>query len=266
MILLVFEGQKDEPKIMATVKTLFFPKEEQLLCSYGTDTYTLWKEVQEHISNGFEADVFQIVKSRMHSRGDHSLDKYDTHEIEAIYLFFDYDPQNDKLGLPRINAAISSIIATFSDSMEQGQIYISYPMVEALYCENNLPDSSFISASATLEDCHSFKKWSKMFNMSSNRDYIQLRANKYGVVIETLTDDRISDLKKKWIELIRMNSAKANYICNCDSSVPTDVSQITQSIIFQHEVSDFVSKSSSVSVLSAFPLFLYEYFHGNGDF
>ena len=102
--------------------------------------------------------------------------------------------------------------------------------------------------------------------MCSKRDSIQLKTNKYEVVIETLTDDRISDLKKKWIELIRMTSAKANYICNCVSCVPTDVSQISQSIIFQHEVSDFVSKSNCVSILSAFPLFLYEYFHGNGDF
>lgn len=94
MILLIFEGQKEEPQIMTTIKTLFFGRgKEQLLCSYGTDTYTLWRDIKLYTEDGYDVDVFQIVKERMHSRGDYSLDVYDSYSIDSIYLFFDYDPQ-----------------------------------------------------------------------------------------------------------------------------------------------------------------------------
>ena len=77
MILFIFEGQVEEPKIMATIKQLFLSNiEEQLLCSFGSDTYTLWKDIVEYQKNGYEVDVFNIVKERLHSRGDYSLDKY----------------------------------------------------------------------------------------------------------------------------------------------------------------------------------------------
>ena len=95
MILFIFEGQVEEPKIMATIKQLFLSEiEEQLLCSFGADTYTLWKDIVEYGRDGYEIDVFNIVKERLRSRGDHSLDNYNSHQIESIYLFFDYDPQN----------------------------------------------------------------------------------------------------------------------------------------------------------------------------
>lgn len=63
-----------------------------------------------------------------------------------------------------------------------------------------------------------------------------------------------------------MNATKANYICNARKSVPTDVNMITQKSVFYHELSDFVEKNNEVSILSSFPMFLFEYFHGCGDF
>ena len=267
MILLVFEGLKDEPIIMATIKALFFKKEEEyVLCSYGTDTYSLWKEVRDHIATGYEVDVFQIVKAKAISRGDHTLDRYDSYEFEAIYLFFDYDPQNTKLGVTKIGTALTSIIRTFNNPMDRGQIYISYPMIEALYCEDCVPDATFMSATVTLNNCHGFKTWSKKYSFSKNKEHLRFRANRQGEIKEPINKLRYDDLKRKWIELIKMNSAKANLICNNDANMPTDVSQIPQSLIYQHEYEDYVTKTDTVSILSSFPLFLFEYFHGNGDF
>ena len=54
MILFIFEGQVEEPKIMATLEQLFLNRiEEQLICSYGADTYTLWKDIVEYIIDKF---------------------------------------------------------------------------------------------------------------------------------------------------------------------------------------------------------------------
>lgn len=264
MILLVFEGQKEEPKIMATIKSLFFKEEDQLLCSYGTDTYTLWKDVLSHSENGYDADVFTIVKERMHTRGDYSLDKYDSHQIDSIYLFFDFDPQTS-LGLDTLIPAIKSIVNTFNNPMEQGEIYISYPMVEALYCENIINDKEFISSVVTIEDCHSFKTWARKYDFDLKRDNLLLMTNKDGIITEDPDEVRLSGLKKSWLSLISMNSIKANAICNDDFSNPSYVLNIRQDKIFDHQISDYVEKSNTVAILSSFPLFLFEYFHGNGE-
>ena len=64
MILLVFEGQVGEPNGMTTLQHLYFSDAANyILCSYGTDTYTLWKDVKRHELDG-EADVFAIMKER----------------------------------------------------------------------------------------------------------------------------------------------------------------------------------------------------------
>ena len=81
---------------------------------------------EAHLKYGVDAEsVFNIVKERLHSRGDYSLDKYYSHQIESIYLFFDYDPQNRTISPDRLNQAIDDMVNLFSDSMNKGQIYIS---------------------------------------------------------------------------------------------------------------------------------------------
>lgn len=266
MILLVLEGQKEEPKIMATIKSLFFDRgKEHVLCSYGTDAYTLWKDIKEHTESGYDVDVFRIVKNRMQSRGDHSLDAYDSYSVDAIYMFFDYDPQNDKVGLQRLNTVVSELIEMFDDPMENGQIFISYPMAEALYYENDIPSDAFMSATVPLRNCRGFKSWANRYYIARCRNAILGNRNKQLCTAEQ-AKDTFCELKRKWTELVRMNTAKANLICNGNKSLPTDVAMITQSSIFQHELSDFVDSKDAVSILSAFPMFLFEYFHGGGDF
>lgn len=265
MILLIFEGQKEEPQIMTTIKTLFFGRgKEQLLCSYGTDTYTLWRDIKLYTEDGYDVDVFQIVKERMHSRGDYSLDVYDSYSIDSIYLFFDYDPQNKKLGLQRLNKAVSELIDTFNNPMDNGQLFISYPMAEAVYCEDSIPSDAFMTATVSLNDCHGFKDWIKNYNIAKSKNTIKCNACQLRDI--TSNADSFIALKQKWIELVKMNATKANYICNARKSVPTDVNMITQKSVFYHELFDFVEKNNEVSILSSFPMFLFEYFHGCGDF
>lgn len=184
MILLIFEGQKEEPQIMTTIKTLFFGRgKEQLLCSYGTDTYTLWRDIKLYTEDGYDVDVFQIVKERMHSRGDYSLDVYDSYSIDSIYLFFDYDPQNKKLGLQRLNKAVSELIDTFNNPMDNGQLFISYPMAEAVYCEDSIPSDAFMTATVSLNDCHGFKDWIKNYNIAKSKNTIKCNAMHVSYVI-----------------------------------------------------------------------------------
>lgn len=265
MILLVFEGEKDEPKIMATIKRLFFNgMENQLLCSYGTDTYTLWKDVRRHAEDGYEVDIFQIVKERLHKRGDHTLDGYFSYQIDSIYMFFDYDPQNTKLGLGRLNPAIESIVEMFNDPMDKGQIFISYPMVEALYCMDSISGNDYLSAVVPTADCSQFKKWIHKYSIACNKSSIILKTDGSHAVIEEATDERLSNMTNCWNAIVKLNAMKANRICNSLDSYPDDIGQILQRKIFNAE-SEMIATRNQLAIISAFAMFLYEYFHGNGE-
>ena len=269
MILLVFEGEKGEPRVMATLQYLYFSgSANQVLCYYGTDTHTLWKEVKEYEADGYEADVFTIVKQRMQSRGDHSLDLYNSYQIESIYLFFDYDPQNKTIPPERLNQEIQEMVLQFDDPMDKGKIYISYPMAESLFCINSVPDSSFISTDVAIEDCRCFKGWCMaQYELSRKPGLLIYKTDKTGrKITETNPASRKQELIDKWNSIVLMSIEKANMICTGQNGLPDNVDIVSQMEIFIHERDDYVLPSSKVSILSAFPMFLYEYFHGNGIF
>ncbi len=268
MILLIFEGIKEEPKIMQTVKELFFKDNPNMVqCAYGSDTHTFVKEVKDLQKDGGEVDIFNVVKNRMNQRGDTSLNDFISSQFEATYLFFDYDPQNKMIQLDQLNEEISEIIDVLSDSSENGMIFISYPMVEALYCLNCKPDFNFCNYIVSIDQLNKGKSWAMEYDFYRKRYNIIFKTDKMGNIKEDdNTPERKSSLKEIWNHLIKANASKANFICNANNTPPPNVEDITTKEIFNKQLEKYVLKDNSVSVLSAFPLFLFEYFHGNGDF
>lgn len=251
---------------MATIRQLFFSSvENQLLCSFGADTYTLWKDIVDYQKNGYETDVFNVVKERLNRRGDHSLDSYCSYQIESIYLFFDYDPQNSTIEPERLNDAIREMIDMFADSMNEGQIYISYPMVEAIYCENDSCDSEYESYRVPIDEC-SNKAWPNVYVYARKRSNVLFRTNRNNVITESITKERTSELRNRWAGLIRLNASKANFISNDIYNLPESPNDIVQRKIYDGQLKKYIHSSSEVSILSSFAIFLFEYFHGNGEF
>lgn len=257
MILLIFEGQRDEPRIMSTIARLYLQGGERLVyCPFGTDTYTLWKEVEEYSKDGGEPDVFAIVRGRMSRKGDHSLDSFKSYQFSSIYLFFDYDPQNLKLGVDKLNVAVSSTIETFSDPTGNGQVFISYPMVEALY---------YNAESVLLSECRSFKRLSLSSLPHFAKSPLLLKTDANFRVVDTPSESRLRALQVNWERVVLANIMKANYICNKKRALPESIEDVSQKLIFEHQKTDYVS-NGEVAILSGFPAFLYEYKKGADDF
>lgn len=266
MILLVFEGRVLEPKVMATLQYLFFSSTvESVMCYYGTDTYTLWKEVKEHAVDG-EPDIFNIVKRRMQSVGDHSLDQYNSYQVESVYLFFDYDPQNRTIPLGQLNQAILEMVTLFDDAMDKGKIFISYPMLESVFCVDSIPDPNFLQSTVSLVNCHGFKGWCHNYLFARKPESLLFKTNRAGYITEVDPSKRKQELLDKWNNIVRMNVEKAYLMCEKKAGLPVNIEDVSQSAIINNERDTYVLPLSCVSILSAFPMFLYEYFHGNGAF
>ena len=265
MILLILEGANTEPSIATTIRQLFFADNpDQLVCSYRTDTYTLWKEIKSYMDDGNEPDVFEIVRERLHRSGDTSLDSYDSYQFDSIYLFFDYDPQNRTVSMETLNASIAEMLKLFSDPMDKGQIFISYPMVESLFCQNSVPEASYMNARVAIVDCGKFKSLANRYECNQKRYKIIYKQDKDGNIREPVSM-RQTELKKTWVTLVKMHAIKANYISNNIAMLPTTVEEVSELRIFNGQLNRFLP-SGLVSLLSAFPMFLFEYFHGGEDF
>lgn len=91
MILFVFEGQKREPDLYKTIKTLFLSKEpKDILCTYKSNIYSLYSKLKdldifENTDNS--ADTVSILNEILLSNNDHTLENIATSDISEIYLF-----------------------------------------------------------------------------------------------------------------------------------------------------------------------------------
>jgi len=237
MILFVFEGGKREPAIFEELKKLFFPEDEvEIVCAFEADFHTLYKSLDQH---GWE--LFPVLQERARARGDYSFDKYVRSDFGQIYLFFDYDFHNRTQTVEELDRQLTEMLSFFDNETEEGLMYVSYPMVEALFYTRQLPDPDYVNYEVAKASCKGFKK------------------EAYGVCCFG-GDPAWLHKKSSWLCLVKQNVEKAAFLCQGEAEFPVDKDIIFQRAIFDAQVKKYVVPRESVAILSAFPLFLYDYF------
>lgn len=253
MILFVFEGEKREPLLFDSIQKLFFPQDNnQIVCSFGNNIYELYRQIENMKIDGRDfSDIVSILKENLKGRKDNPLENIQTSdEFSEIYLFFDYDFQEDKFSLRDINEIVKKMIELFDNETENGKLYINYPMVESLLYTKQLPDKNYYKYTVTRAECLDFKHLASNFCGYPSSDFITYKRG--GNNTEKI---------QNWNHLKRQNVKKANYICNGKNVLPVSAGSIKQSAIFDSQLKKYVVKPDcKVSVLNAFPIFLYDYF------
>lgn len=261
MILFIFEGKKTEPNLFKTIEKLYFPNNnERKICCFGYNIYELYKLMNE---SDFTEDVITVIRSKMKSRNDHSIpEDADVSDFSEIFLFFDYDFQNKNLPSSEMDRQLEDMLKFFDNETLNGKLYINYPMVEAIRCTNKLPDLDFVHYQATRAACSDFKNYiTSAYPFYKSTDYFMFTIdNKTKKLREPITDKKIKLVSNNWNILKEQNIKKANFICNNEFDYPKSKNEINQQTIFKNQKEKFVNKKDSVSILSSFPLFLYEYF------
>lgn len=251
MILFIFEGDEREPRLYRTMERLYFPKKnDNIICSFGNNIYDLYKELMEYDGDG---DVVSVMRERLATRGDSTLNGIRSSDISEIFLFFDYDFQNSHLSLEVINQRLEVMLALFADETENGKLYINYPMIESIRYTKELPDTDYVNYAVSREQCKDFKRLARDFSAYTSLDHILF---KDGV---TPTKEKYIKVKDNWQYLKQMNVSKANQLINGANTMPKDKSAINQLAIFRRQISLFVKPNKRVAILNSFPIFIYEY-------
>lgn len=262
MIVFVLEGKAEE-KIADTVSKLYFnDRRGDIRYCFEDNIYTLYGYIKKKYADFSDmkdaVDFISVLKER---HPDSDLNEIEsTSDIEAIYLFFDYDFQqvlelhrrNPDRTLTELlnedNRNIQEMLDFFDEETEMGKLYINFPMVESLYYTKELPDERYRFYSITLDGCKTFKK--------DVSDFTHYKGH-HGIILQNNANPDM--VRRNWELLKEQNVRKANYVCNGSYSIPLVKQDISQDRIFKAQTGGY-NKTHEIGILNSFPLFLYEYF------
>lgn len=254
MILFVFEGKKREPELFRTIEKLFFQDRQSIVCSFGNNIYELYRQMKALDDAG---DIVSLLVERYQGREDSPFDNSSkSSDFSEIYLVFDYDFHNTNISAEDMNSQLKEMLEMFDNETENGKLYINYPMVEAIRYTKKLPDSNFLNYTVSRRQClnSSFKKIADKFSDYKSLDFLSLSDRR------PATDSEINSRTDNWNLVKEQNVAKANYLCTGILAKPEAKDDISQKAIFNAQMRKHVLPNDSVSILSAFPLFLFDYF------
>ena len=238
-IAIISEGEKTEKQIINNLENNFTTFSDKIIfLSYKANIYNLFREIEEDE----DIDIISLLKEKQIKankiRNDvENIDvsNINSDDISQIYLFFDYDGHTENAS----DEEIVKMLNKFDNETENGKLYISYPMVEALkhLKKDKLDINNYLVEAKTRINYKNF--------VSQNTDYENL----------------VNLTKGNWLFIISENLKRCLFlleIININYEIYSNM--INQESIFNKQLDKYISKEEKVLVLSAFPFFLIDYF------
>lgn len=255
-MLFVLEGDAKEPKILDAVWNMMYAqlgghKPPKTVYTYCTHIYELFKE----LSVDPDLDLLGLLKE---DDPDGILSDADGDTFSSIYLFFDYDghvnmPRKDDGGHWDGDDIISEMLNLFELETDNGKLFISYPMVEAIQHLDKTPTdvSQIITAKCKGPHCPIRDTCAERPTCPPVKDY------KSHVAKETPALSRLSQIQpEKWPEIMAHHLATAALLHHGTTAFDRPVSQKE---IFDCQKAYISLPCPQVAVLSGFPLFVVDY-------
>jgi len=224
-ILFILEGEKKEKSITENLTKFFVNERTVIICAYCTTIYKMYQE----IVNDQDLDTFSLLKEMKQNK---DLKNFKRSDFAEIYMFFDYDGHASNAN----DTKLYDLLNFFDEETEKGKLYISYPMVEALKHIENFDTFSNLKVNYKAND------YKKIVNSKCIRELIDLNLYNFDT----------------WKKLIDIHLRKMNFIVHNSFEFPSTL--IRQLTIFEKQVEKYKNIDQNVAVLSAFPIFLYDYY------
>ena len=246
--LFIFEGAKTEGKLVEKLEHNFLGKTNAIKCVFDAEIYQLYRAIKEE--NEFSIDMVSLLKERTVENAK-ILKDYTRDSFAYIYLFFDYDAHSTLAD----DDKIKEMLSFFNDETEEGMLYISYPMVEAIRHFKDLESFKSLTVKCKRKNCP-YK------DECLDKDRC-LKEPHYKTVATVDSKPQLSNVNSYteavWKELIAAHLCKANALVNDAFTLPTSL--IPQDAIFSKQLEKHIChKCPEVAVLSAFPLYVLDYF------
>ena len=148
---------------------------------------------------------------------------------------------------------IKEMLSFFDNETEEGKLYISYPMVEAIRHYEDMDSFKNLTVKCKKKNC-------PFIDECEDKDCLNEPHYKHlSVTGKRQLWDTNSYTKNVWQELITAHLKKANLLVNDVFVLP--FLPITQSSIFEKQLEKHINKKCpEVAVLSALPLYVFDYY------
>ena len=126
----IVEGEAREPLIIDNISKVFFSHANFKIITLpaGQNIYMLWKKLEK---DDFDTDIIEVLREESDEVAE-QLAGLERDDFSEVYLLFDYDGHQNNLGEEIEVNVIGQMLESFNNETENGKLYISYPMVEAL--------------------------------------------------------------------------------------------------------------------------------------
>lgn len=201
------------------------------------NVYMLYRRLAD---DDFESDVVEVLRESVPAAAK-CLEGISRDSVDQVYLFFDYDPHQDNVSTEDPDALLESMISAFDNENDSGKLYISYPMVEALYDYRAGQCQTHSGCYIDSADIPSYKRFAGEGNPNASK--------RMGA--------------EEWKDLIACFVLRCKCLLNMDEvSFDGYRERVTVGTIF-HKERGLLRQEGKVFVLSAFPEFLLDYFGAN---
>lgn len=228
-ILLIFEGARSERIVWTSMQKFYLQdlKDTIIYGIYGCEIYSLYHKMTKDP----DLDLFTLLKN---APGNIDLlAKISKDDVSEIFLFFDYDGHAPTA----CDKKLLNMLECFDEETENGKLYISYPMVEALkHLNANTPFHEVV------------------IECKTNINYKGLVSRECNIAYNNLTTINKND----WNFIIGEHCKKLNHLMNDDYSLPTEYYSPTST--FEKQVEKHITPENKIAVLSAFPIFILDYY------
>lgn len=215
-----FMGQHDE------IRVVCLPAEQNI--------YMLYEQLA---SDDFETDVVEVLRESVPDAAKR-LEGVSRDSVAQIYLFFDYDPHQNNVADTMADASLERMISAFDNESESGKLYVSYPMVEALYDYRAGQCQSYTGCFVDVGDIPSYKRIAGEGNPNASR-HLQF---------------------EQWRDAIACFALRCKCLLDMDNiSYDLYRGHVTVEALFREE-RRLLREEGRVFVLSAFPEYLLDNF------
>jgi hypothetical protein len=240
-VLFIFEGEDTEPKIISSMRGNLLKDSPIVTCVYGAEIYQLFEKIKE--------DEYFDLFGLLRERNSNNLRDHRRKDFSEVYLFFDYEAHSTMAD----DEKILEMLSFFCNETEEGKLYVSYPMAEAIRHIVDYDTFDKLTVKCKGANCP---------YMDSSKECDKcLKEPHYKTVVGR---DGIKELQnlnsyEKWIKVIETHLSKMNYIINGRYEFPDRLE--SQHAIFSNQFSKHIDKRCpEISVLSAFPVFIHDYY------
>ena len=237
--LFVLEGEVRESRMIDyMVKTFFKDKYNAKVITLPArmNLYMLYNEMTE--SDGFSLDFVEVIRELIPGANE-ELKDIRSEEIDEIYLIFDYDIHQTNLpeGVDPI-AVVYEMLDFFNNETENGKLYISYPMIEAIY---DYLDSSCTTYTGCYVSNDSFERYKQVVGNNALRSSRHLQYTEWESILKCFSQRLVCLMQPQSIDFKYYKS----------SISPKDI---------MDKQLELNRKYTSSFVLRALPELLFDYF------